>query len=335
MDLDKLREVLAGESKFRLKQAYQAIFVDLIADWQENTTLPPKLREKLNIECPLELKATLFGSQKSESLKILLELPDGEKVESVLLKHADGRRTVCVSAQVGCPLGCKFCATGMLGFNRNLSAGEIVAQVLFFSRYLKQNETEHNRVTNVVFMGMGEPLLNYDQVMEAVRIFNSKDAFTIGARRISISTAGIIPGIEKLMREEIQINLAISLHAATDELRSELMPINKQYPLPDLMKAVARFACAKNREVMFEYLLIKGVNDREEDALALVELMRDSLFMVNLIRYNPTGVYEPSNSAEIARFKNILSENGISVTQRYSFGQDINAACGQLANKNR
>lgn len=215
-----------------------------------------------------------------------------------------GREADSVRFRAGrVPMGCKFCATGMLGFNRNLSAGEIVAQVLFFSRYLKQNETEHNRVTNVVFMGMGEPLLNYDQVMEAVSIFNSKDAFTIGARRISISTAGIIPGIEKLMREEIQINLAISLHAATDELRSELMPINKQYPLEDLMNAVARFGRAKNREVMFEYLLIKGINDREEDALALVELMRDGLFMVNLIRYNPTGVFEPSSSAEIARLQ--------------------------------
>ncbi|MDD3006892.1 MAG: 23S rRNA (adenine(2503)-C(2))-methyltransferase RlmN [Candidatus Pacebacteria bacterium] len=335
MDLDKLKEVLAGEPKFRLKQAYQAIFTDLIADWRDNTTLPPKLREKLDVECPLELKATLFGSKNSESLKILLELADGGKVESVLLKHADGRRTVCVSAQVGCPLGCKFCATGMLGFKRNLSTDEIVAQVLFFSRYLKRNETEHDRVTNVVFMGMGEPLLNYDSMMEAVRILNSKDAFNIGARRISISTAGIIPGVEKLMREDLQINLAISLHAATDELRSELMPINNKYPLEDLMKVVARFARAKNREVMFEYLLIKGINDRREDALALVDLMRIELFMVNLIRYNPTGVYGPSNSAEIARFKNILSENGINVTQRYSFGQDINAACGQLANKNQ
>lgn len=328
-----MEKALEAQPPFRLKQCYQAVFTDLIEDWKDNTTLPPILREKLNMECPLGIKAEIFGSEKSESLKVLLELEDGEKIESVLLRHEDGRRTVCVSAQAGCPLGCKFCATGTMGLRRNLSAGEIIAQVLFFSRHLKKEEGD--RVTNVVFMGMGEPFLNYDNVLEAVRIFNDKDAFNIGARRISISTSGITPGIERLMKEDLQVNLAVSLHSAIEEKRSELMPINERYPLAEVMEAASRFARAKKREVMFEYLLIKGVNDGEEDALALAELMRGGQFVVNLIRYNPTGIFKPSDSAAIVRFKNILLDNGINVTQRYSFGQDINAACGQLANKNK
>lgn len=190
-------------------------------------------------------------------------------------------------------------------------------------------------MTNVVFMGMGEPFLNYDSVMEAVRILNAKDALGIGARRISISTSGIIPGIERLMKEDLQVNLAISLHSADDGKRSELMPVNRRYPLAAVMEAAARFARAKKREVMLEYLLIQSVNDGEEDALVLVRLMRGGLFVVNLIRYNPTGIFKPSDSAAIARFKKILLQNGINATQRYSFGQDINAACGQLANKNK
>lgn len=333
LNLEKIESVLEGQPSFRLKQVWRSVFVDLIEDWNDNSTLPKDLRERLNFECPLEIKATIFGSERNESVKVLLELEDGNRVESVLLKHEDGRRTVCVSSQVGCPLGCKFCATGALGFTRNLTAGEIVEQVLFFSRLLK-NEEKYNRVTNVVFMGMGEPFLNYDNVLEAVRIFNSKEAFNIGARRISISTVGIFEGIEKLMKEGLQINLAVSLHAPTSELRSQLMPINLKYPLSELMNLLNLYAKSKSRETMFEYLLIKDVNDREEDALELAKLMRNPFFMVNLIRYNPTGIFKPSDSSAIKKFKDILVQQGVNVTQRYSFGQDINAACGQLANKN-
>lgn len=328
-------KALAAEPKFRRRQAWQAIFTDLIADWRDNTTLPPALRERLNRECPLDLKVEVFGSEKTESVKILLELADGEKIESVLMRHADGRRTVCVSAQAGCPLGCKFCATGTYGFRRNLSADEIVMQVLFFERYLHKNESGRNRVSNVVFMGMGEPLLNYDAVLAAIRVCNDPLAFNIGARRISVSTSGILEGIERLQQEELQVNLAISLHAPADELRSRLMPVNRKYPLTKLMPAVEKYARVKQREVMFEYLLIKDVNDREEDALQLAELMRNDLFVVNLIRYNPTGIFEPSSAGSITRFRDILAGRGVRVTQRYSFGQDINAACGQLANRNR
>jgi 23S rRNA (adenine2503-C2)-methyltransferase len=335
MHLENLTRALAKEPKFRTKQAWQAIFVDLIADWQENTTLPPALRAQLNAECPLALQAELFGSKNSESLKILLELRDGEKVESVLLKHADGRRTVCVSSQVGCPLGCKFCATGSLGFKRDLSSEEIVSQVLFFARYLKKNENEHQWVTNVVFMGMGEPMLNYENVLRAVRILNAPEGLNIGARRISISTSGIYEGIERLAEETIQVNLAVSLHAPDDELRAQLMPIDRRYPLSGLMKAVAAYARKVNREVMFEYMLIKDVNDGIEQARELAQLMQSRLYVVNLIRYNPTGSFQPSGAAAIARFRRILEESGVNVTQRYAFGQDIDAACGQLAGRSK
>ncbi len=333
MDLNKLESALAREPQFRLRQARQAVYKDLITDWRENTTLPALLRERLNEECPLELKVELFGSEKSESLKLLLELEDGERVEAVLMKHADGRRTVCVSSQAGCPMGCRFCATGAYGFRRNLNASEIVMQALFFERWLHRHAEE--RVSNIVFMGMGEPLLNYDAVMEAIRVFNDPEAFNIGARRISISTCGIIEGIEKLTHLPLQVNLAISLHAPSDELRSELMPVNRRYPLEKMMRAVERYARAQRREVMFEYLLIKDVNDREEDALRLAELMANELYVVNLIRYNPTGAFSPSDAESIRRFKQVLAERGVKVTQRYSFGQDIDAACGQLANRNR
>lgn len=335
MNLEKLYIELEGEPKFRKSQAMQLIFKDLITDWQKSSTLPLSIQKRLNEACPLDLKAEIFGSKKSETMKILLELNDGEKAESVLLKHNDGRRTICVSSQVGCPLGCKFCATGEMGFVRNLSSDEIISQVLFFSRFLNKNETLHNRVTNVVFMGMGEPFLNYDNVMGAIRILNSRDAFNIGARRISVSTSGIIEGIEKLMREDLQINLAISLHAPNNDLRSSLMPISKKYPLSQLMKAASKYARLKSREVMFEYMLIGGVNDREQDALELSHIMKNRLFVVNLIRYNPTGMFRSSHASDIIRFKNILMQNGINVTQRYSFGQDINAACGQLADRHR
>lgn len=332
MNLEKLKLVLEGQPKFRYKQVYQAIYTDLIGDWMENSTLPLSLREELNQECPLDIEAELFGSTKSETQKALLTLSDGAQVETVLMRHEDERCTVCVSSQVGCPLGCAFCATGKLGFKRNLTVDEIISQVLFFARLLKK---EKDRVSNVVFMGMGEPFLNYDNVMKAIKILNDKDTFNIGARHISISTSGVIDGINKFMKEDMQINLAISLHAPNDELRSELMPINRKYSLPKLMEAVSKYVALRSRQVMFEYLLIDGVNDKDEHAQELAALMKNPLFMVNLIRYNPTGTFEPSSPATIKRFKNLLLREGIKVTQRYSFGQDIEAACGQLAAKNR
>jgi 23S rRNA (adenine2503-C2)-methyltransferase len=330
MNLEKLKEVLKNEPKFRHKQAWKAIFEDLITDWDDNTTLPKKLRENLNNECTLEIDAEVFGSKKSDSVKALITLEDNNKIETVLLKHDGGRNTVCVSSQVGCSLACKFCATGKQGFKRNLTVSEIILQVLFFARYTKTH------ISNVVFMGMGEPFLNYDNVMKAIDILNDKDSFNIGARHISVSTSGIVDGIRKFTKEEKQINLAISLHAPTDKLRSEIMPVNRKYSLEKLMDAVEYYVDKKSRQVMFEYLMIDGVNDSEKHARELAKLLDHKLYMINLIRYNPTGgAFKPSSPNAIRKFKNILLREGRKVTQRQSFGQDINAACGQLAGKKK
>jgi len=335
MNLENLKIVLVNEPKFRFKQVYKAVFEDLIGNWSDNTTLPINLREKLNNECPLEINAEIFGSEKSETVKALITLEDDEKIETVLMKHEDGRATVCVSSQVGCAMGCSFCATGTMGLKRNLKTAEIVEQVLFWQRFLKTQKTKPNHITNVVYMGMGEPFLNYDNVMESIKMINDKDIFNIGARHISISTSGIIPTIEKFTKEKMQINLAISLHATNNKLRSELMPVNNQFPLKKLMEAVEKYVEIRSRQVMFEYLMIGGVNDTEYHAKELVELMKNPLYMVNLIRYNPTGKYKPSTSAAIRKFKNILLRAGVKVTQRHTFGTDIDAACGQLATEKK
>lgn len=335
MNIENLEKVLKGEPKFRLAQANKAVFADLIEAWEENSTLPKNLKERLGKECPLRIDAQLASSGQSDSQKVLISFADGSAVEAVLLKHKDGRRTVCVSSQVGCAMGCLFCATGKMGFSRNLTCGEVVEQVLFFARILKKSDDSHKRVTNVVFMGMGEPFLNYENVLSAVRMLNDKDLFSIGARRISISTCGIIEGVEKLAGEDLQVNLAISLHAPNDELRSELMPIARQYPLEKLMIAVSDYAKKSLRQVMFEYMMIGGVNDTNQCAEELAKLMKNPLFVVNLIRYNAieNGKFSPSKPEAIKKFKEILLKKGVKVTQRYTFGQDIGAACGQLAGK--
>jgi len=335
MNLKNLKIVLKGQPSFRFKQAFKAIFVDLITDWNDNTTLPLTLRETLNKECSLEIKSKIFDSRNSKAAKALITLQDNTKIETVLIKHKDGRATVCVSSQVGCPMGCNFCATGNMGYKRNLEASEIVEQVLFWQRYLHNGGNDPNKITNVVYMGMGEPFLNYDNVMESIRLINDKDGFNIGARHISISTIGLVNEINKFAKEKIQINLAISLHASNDKLRSELMPINNKYPLKELMSAVENYVNSRSRQVMFEYLMIDGINDSEYHAKELARLINHPLYVVNLIRYNPTGKYQPSSPSAIKKFENILLRAGIKVTQRHGFGTDIDAACGQLAGENK
>lgn len=312
---------------FRDKQINHAVYKELIDDWQKATSLPKELRNKLNKERPLEIKASLFESFNSK--KALIYLEDNNAIESVLMQY-QGRNSVCVSSQIGCPMACKFCKTGAMGLIRNLTSSEIVNQVLFFARLLKKSG---QKVDNVVFMGMGEPFLNYDNVISAIKILNDKDKFNLGARHISISTCGIIKGIEKLSQEKIQVNLALSLHAPNSKARSKLMPINNKQPLPLVLKAIRKYITQTNRKVMFEYIMINTVNDSKENALELSRLMKNPLFMVNLIPYNPTGVFTTSSPQTIQEFKNILIKNGVRATQRFSFGQDINAACGQLATK--
>lgn len=344
-------ELLKDEPSFRKKQIREAIFKNLLEDWNEATNLPPALRKKLKKQCPLEIKAELsFGA---EAAKALITLEDGLKIETVLMRHginavekddvgAD-RNTVCVSSQAGCPLGCSFCATGKSGFKRNLKSFEIVEQVLFFGRLLKK---ENARVGSVVFMGMGEPMLNYDNVLAAIRILNDKGGLNIGARRISISTVGIVEGIKKLAREQLQanaskgrkrsgmgVNLAISLHAPNDELRLKMMPVNKRYPIESVMEAVREYISLTGRKVMFEYIMIKGMNDSDDCARRLIRLLAGHLCFVNLINYNPTGVFKPSGPARIKKFRQILERGGLIVSERRRFGRSIKGACGQLAGK--
>jgi len=318
------------EPAFRLKQAKKAVFFDLIEDWSEATTLSKDLREKLQKEVSLAIKGEMFASKDGRTVKARIILDDGLAIETVLMKHSDRRNTVCVSSQVGCPLGCLFCVTGEIGFKRNLTASEIVEQVLFFARYLKK---ENEKITNIVFMGMGEPFLNWENVKEAIQIINDDNCFGIGARKISVSTSGIVEGIEKLAKEFPQINLAISLHAPNDRLRGELMPVNKKYPLEKIFQAVDEYIEKTNRKVMFEYVVLKNVNDSEKQAKELVKILKNPLYMLNLIAYNPNGRFEPSSPEKIKKFKNMLEKGGVFTTQRYRFGSDIEAACGQLAGK--
>jgi len=323
MNIDKLKQILSKYPSFREKQVKRHLYKELVTDWDASTVLPKELKEELKKEVPLDIKAETTSS--SDTQKATISLIDGLVSETVVMRHKDKRSTVCVSSQVGCSLGCKFCATGQMGLKRNLTSGEIVEQVLFFAR--------KEKVTNIVFMGMGEPFLNYDNVIEAIRILNDPQGFNLGARSFSISTAGIIEGIEKLSRENLQINLAISLHAPNNTIRSKLMPVNKKYPLEKLMEAVEEYIQKTKRQVMFEYILIKGVNDSEENAKELSGIMKNHLYFVNLISYNPTGTFKPSTN--IKKFKQILEERGVKVSQRYSFGQDIKSACGQLTTRTK
>lgn len=322
MNLENLNKIIEKEPTFRKKQIEKLIYQDAIDSWDKATVLSLKLREELKKETSLEIKAEIFESK--ETKKALITLEDRYQIETVLMKH-DDRTTVCVSSQVGCALGCKFCATGKLGLKRNLEVEEILEQVLVFKR--------KEKVNNIVFMGMGEPFLNYDNVLEAIRILNSENAFNIGARHISISTVGITEGIEKLSNENLQVNLAISLHAPNNNLRLKIMPVSKKYSLESVLKAVNEYIKKTNRKVMFEYTLINGVNDSIENAKELAKIMRHPLYMVNLIKYNDTEEFKAPTTEKIKNFKNYLEKVGINVTERYRFGGDIHAACGQLCLK--
>ena len=268
MDIDNLGKFLKDQKPYRIKQAMKAVYQDFVSDWQQVTTLPAKLREELNKNIPLTIDSEVVESNDGNTIKALIELVDGLKIEAVLMKHKDGRNTVCVSSQIGCAVGCKFCATGQMGFSRDLTVSEIIAQVIFFGRILKKN---NEKVTNVVFMGMGEPFLNYDNLMLAIRLLNSEQGFGLGARRMAVSTSGIVPGIEKFKNEDIQVNLAISLHAPNDELRTRLMPINKVYSIEKILKAVDKYIAKTSRRVMFEYMMIKDVNDSDKQARELAK----------------------------------------------------------------
>jgi 23S rRNA (adenine2503-C2)-methyltransferase len=320
-----------GEPLFRLRQVRSAALREGRLDYNSMTPLPAALRARLQAEEPLlELAHEELQRSADGTLKLRLRTRDGFPVEAVAMRHRN-RRTVCVSSQSGCPLACAFCATGAMGLGRNLRAGEIVEQVAVLAAILAE---DGERVRNVVMMGMGEPFLNYDAVLAACRTLNDPAGCGLGARQIAISTAGWVPGIERLAREPLQVKLALSLHAPGDELRTELMPVTRRYPIAQVLAACARYREATGRRIFVEYLLLDGVNDRDGHALALADLLRGGGYHVNLIAYNPTGAgYRASPPERVARFAALVEAGGAATSYRRSHGQDIDAACGQLAVK--
>jgi len=329
MNIKDIYRVLRDEPKFRAKQVNKLIYQDLIGNWDEASTLPKDLRLRLNEECSLDIDMRNVQLVNGGA-KAVLVLEDGNKVETVLVRNGDGRHTICVSSQIGCKLGCAFCATGKMKFERNLNKYEIVEQVLYFARFLKE---KGEKVNNIVYMGMGEPMLNIDNVLDSIKILNDDDCFNLGARKISISTVGIKDGINKIIDSKLQVNLAISLHATDDITRSRIMPINKSVNISDLFKIIDKYLQKTNRKVMIEYLLLKGINDSMNNAMQLAKLLRGRLCMVNLIKYNKTGGFESSDKKTTRIFHDILQQNGIEVSVRNSKVQEANGACGQLAGK--
>jgi len=326
--IDLLREM--GELPFRARQIAEWKYRKLAAGYAEMRNLPLALREELARRLPFGTLESVneVASGDGATTKLLFRLFDGQLIESVLMRHLD-RNTICVSSQAGCKMRCSFCATGHGGWRRNLTPDEIVDQVLHFGRMLKD---EDRHVTNVVFMGMGEPLDNYDSVLAAVRLLNEPEAFGIGARNITVSTCGLVPQIHRLEREPVQVNLAVSLAATTDERRDELIPANRRWPIQELLAACDEYARTTHRRVSFEYVLIAGVNDSPAEADLLAGLLRGRLAHVNLIPLNAVDgdAYRRPAEAAIRRFEDVLRTAHVPVSVRYSKGVDIVAGCGQL-----
>jgi 23S rRNA (adenine2503-C2)-methyltransferase len=332
LDLPSLQVLLQGwgEPAYRSRQLWEWLYIHLVTEFDQMTNLPRSLRQRLTTETVIDIPETVDTLQSSdrETRKDLLRLGDGETIEAVLMRY-ERRRTTCISTQVGCAVGCTFCATGQMGFHRDLSNGEIVAQALHFARLLR---IEGESLTNVVLMGMGEPLINYENSLSAVRRLIHPQGLNLGQRRITLSTVGIVPGIERLAEENLEITLAVSLHAATDQLRSQLIPINRRYGLDALFEACHHYVERTRRRVSFEWALITGVNDTTEQALALAARLKGILAHVNLIPLNPTQKHDgrPSPRAAIDAFTATLARHRIPHTVRVRRGINIQAGCGQL-----
>jgi 23S rRNA (adenine2503-C2)-methyltransferase len=316
---------------YRAKQIEEWLYAHKVDTFDAMTNLPAALREKLvaNMRIggmtPVSEQLSLDG----QTVKWLFRLPDGQLIESVLMEYDDGRRTACISTQAGCAMGCVFCATGQMGFARHLTHGEILEQALHIARRL---ERENERLSNVVLMGMGEPFHNYDNTVIAIRRLNDPNGLNIGQRHITVSTVGLVPGIRKFAQEGLQVGLAISLHAATDEERSALLPINKRYPIEEVIDAVQFYIEKTGRRVTFEWALIRGKNDSVEQANTLGRLLHGVKCHVNAIPLNPTGGYDgqPSDPERVEAWQTKLSDWGVSSTIRVRRGIDIQAGCGQL-----
>jgi len=319
-----------GEPPYRARQVNEALTRSLVIDFADMTNLPAALRRALAERLsPLSLEdVETRVAPRGAARKTLFVTPDGHPVEAVLMTYAK-RATVCVSTQVGCAVGCAFCASGRLGLRRDLTAEEMVDQVFHFARLLRD---DGRRVTNVVFMGMGEPFHNYDETLRACRLLNDEAGFNLAARSISVSTVGVVPGIDRFAEEDLQLNLAVSLHAATDEVRDRLVPLNRTYPLDEVFAACARYVRRTHRKVMFEYVVLRGVNDTLEQAQMLAARVRPPHYHLNLIAYNQTGGdFARPRADQLAAFHARLEAAGVSCTVRRSPGAEIAAACGQLA----
>ncbi len=333
LSLEEVQEafISLGEPAFRVRQIWEGFYSKLASTPEEITSLSKSLRSQLTEVFAFNhlTLVTRLESKDHQTVKALFRLPDGNAIETVLMRY-DQRNTLCISSQSGCAMGCVFCATGQMGFRNNLSSGEIIEQVLFFARELAKS---NNVITNIVVMGMGEPFHNYDSVLSAIHRLNDSNGFNMGARRFTISTVGILPGINRFAQEKNQVNLAISLHAANDKLRSSLLPVNRKYPLADLLAACRSYVELTHRRITFEWALIQGVNDSVQDAQQLVDMIAGLLCHVNIIPLNPTQNYagKTTTHERAIAFQSILTEKGIPCTIRLRRGIEINAGCGQLA----
>jgi len=330
MDLDELEQTLdgLGKARFHARQLFQWVHRRGIVEFDEMTDLGRDLRSTLATQFQVATPLVVRTERSSDgTTKFLLRLDDGQRIESVFIPDTPSN-TVCISSQVGCAMQCGFCLTGRMGIVRNLTAGEIVGQVRVLARELGMLQSRFN----IVLMGMGEPLHNYDAVMKAIRILADEHGLAIHPRRITLSTVGVLPGLERLATEPLMPNLAISLHATTAEQRDRLVPINRKYGIVELLDACRRFPLKRRDRITFEYVMLKGVNDSDEDARRLVRLMHGIRAKVNLLPLNEAaGIpYERPDDARVNRFAKILSERGVTVSVRKSRGRDIRAACGQL-----
>lgn len=328
----QLGEIVAGlgHQRYRVRQTEEWAWRHLARDFSAMRTLPSAMREALAASMvldPLVLERDVSADQ-GDTVKMLYRTRDGKLVETVLMFYPD-RVTVCVSCQVGCAVGCAFCATGLGGLERNLTAGEMVSQVIDASRRARERGRE---VTNLVMMGMGEPFQNYAETLKFIRSINDPDRLGFGARRITVSTSGIVPGIEKLAQEPLQVNLAVSLHAPNNALRDTLVPVNKRWPVETLMAAIDAYMKKTGRRVSIEYALMKGINSDDSTARELALLLKGRHSHVNIIPFNPVDLlpFERPQPADIDRFATILTDHGVPATVRYSRGMEIAAACGQL-----
>lgn len=352
-------QVLAwGQPAYRADQLYQWLYQRLAVDPAAMSNLPAGLRQRLAQEAQIELLTPAAESVSSDghTTKTLFRLHDGQLIETVLMRY-DRRNTLCISSQAGCAMGCTFCATAQMGLQRNLTPGEIVAQVLYFERWLRQQGDERTaaragsggkespaaahasrltphaaRVSNIVVMGMGEPLANYANLWQALRTLVNPAGIGLGARKITVSTVGLVPGIDRFAEEELQINLAVSLHAPNDALRATLVPINQRYPIAELIAACRRYVARTHRRISFEYAMMAGINDTPALAAELAALLHGLLCHVNLIPLNPVvgSPFQPSRRADVDAFVAILEAHGIPTTLRLRRGIDIDAGCGQL-----